>query len=198
MRFVVVSVCVCCALFCSGLVFPASASIPCPHYCSVTGWIEPTGILIEPGPSVGTSLTISIRTCSNIPIPYSSVSVSFNPGIRACANAAHTGVTDALGMCVIQLRGGGCVRNTTNACVVTANGILITSFLNVKSPDNAAHTQSQADGTVNVVDLAFFGDEFRGGVPPACHDYDNDGICDTTDLGYFGDPFKAASHCTLP
>lgn len=198
MRSTAFSACVFGALLCSCLAFPAFGDNPCPEYCSVTGSVNPDGVLIGPGSMVGNSLTITVRNCSNVPLPYSSVTVHFNSEIRVCADAVHAGVTGPSGVCVIQLRAGGCVRNTSNACLVVANGIWIKSYLNVKSPDNAAHTQSLPDGTVGLADLAYFGDEFKGTAPPACHDYDNDGDCDVVDLTYFGDPFKVDLHCTLP
>ena len=198
MRSLVVSACVLCALSCSCLVFPVSANpVPDPMYCTVTGTISPDGVFIAPGPVSGTSLTITVRSPYNMPMPYAQVTIGFDPRIRVCADAQHTRQAGSDGVCTIQLRGGGCVRNTDFACVVKANGIEIRHYRNVKSPDNGAHTQSQADGTVSTVDLAFFGDEFRGVAAVACHDYDNDNDCDTVDLGYFGDPFHAGLVCTL-
>jgi hypothetical protein len=197
MRSIVVSASVFCGLFCSCLVSPAFGSIPDPFYCSVTGSVSATGVLIAPGPMTGTSLTISVRNSSNMPIPSASVIVLFDPAIRVCADAQHTGLTDYSGRCVIQVRGGGCARNTVDACVVTANGMLIKSFSNVKSPDNAAHTQSLADGVVSVGDLTYFADQFLGVAAAACHDYDNDDDCDIVDLTYFGGPFRAGLRCPL-
>jgi hypothetical protein len=160
--------------------------------------MTPSGVLIAPGPMAGTSLAITIRNESNLPMPGVSVIVSFHSAVRVCADAQHQAITDTNGFCTIQLRAAGCVRNTAGASMVTANGILIRSLPNAKSPDNASHIESQADGRVSVADLVFFGDEFLGAAAAACHDYDNDDDCDVADLTYFGDAFKAELHCTLP
>jgi hypothetical protein len=148
----------------------------------------------------GTTLTISARNSSNLPIPNAIVQVRFHVqnAIRVCADAQHDGVTDANGICLIQLRAAGCVRNTLGGCTVTIYGIEVAHYKNVKSPDNTAHAESQPDGAVDVADLTFFGDEFLGAAAAACHDYDNDADCDVADLTYFGDAFRAELHCTLP
>ena len=111
---------------------------------------------------------------------------------------SHTAQTNSLGVCTINLRGGGCINAATlGACVVIANGIEIKNFNKVKSPDNANHTASTPSGNVSVADLPFFADEFKGVEPAACHDYTNDGTVSTADLPTFGDAFKASLSCTL-
>ena len=191
----------CIALSVAVLALPSLAlANPIPGEYSVTGSISANGVLVAPGPINGTTLTITILNSSGVPIVNLPVWVVFHPtaAIRVCADAQHTAVTDQNGVCTIQLRAAGCIRNTIGACCVIAGGIEIMNYRNVKSPDNASHTESQPDGSVSVADLVFFGDEFRGMAAAGCHDYDNDDDCDVVDLTYFGDPFKAELHCTLP
>lgn len=156
------------------------------------------GCLIAPGPLAGTTLNIYVRNDYNQPIPNAHVQVIFNSLIRICADAVHWATTDANGFCTIQLKGGGCVSAaTTGACSVIANGIEIKGYVKVKSPDNAHHTVSNPSGSVNVADLPFFADEFKGTVPAACHDYTNDNLVSVADLPTFGDSFKLGLACPL-
>jgi len=165
-------------------------------YCSVTGDLNGT-VLIAPGPLAGTTLTVSVRNAQNVPIPNAIVQIWFDQQIRLCAGGPPYAVTDAQGICQLQLRGGGCVTSTLPVCGVTANGVEIRVYMRVRSPDNGAHDHSAPDGTVGTVDLPFFAEEFKGVVPAGCHDYDGSGGCDTGDLPFFGDAFKTAMHCTL-
>jgi hypothetical protein len=194
MRFLSVSGGALCALLCCCLVFPAVGQ-PCAATSMVTGTPGPNGIFIAPGPTPGTTLTITVRNCDGLPMAGVTASVTFHPAIRVCTNATHYGVTNTVGVCTIQMRGGGCVMNTPDAGVVWADGVKLRSYPNVKSPDNAAHNSSQSDLSVLVTDLGYFADEFKAVAPPGCHDYDNDGDCDVVDLTYFGDAFKLGVHC---
>jgi hypothetical protein len=108
----------------------------------------------------------------------------------------HSVVANGSGVAIITLKGGGCVQNTGGAATVKANGVLIESFANCKSPDNGGNHSSLPNGAVAIEDLVAFGDEFNGNEDD-CHDYDNTGACDVADLPFFGDAFSAANACTL-
>jgi hypothetical protein len=181
---------------CVALGGPARADIPNPNRCTVVGAISQWGVLVAPGPLAGTTLTITARNGDNIPVPYAIAQVVFNQAIRVCGNAPLMATCDVQGVCEIQLRAGGCLRNTIGACVVTVNGIEIVNYRDVKSPDNAGHEGSAPDGSVAISDLAYFADEFLGAAAAACHDYDNDGACDIADMPFFGDSFTAGMFCT--
>lgn len=154
--------------------------------------------LVAPGPLAGTTYTVSVRNENNVPIPGLFVEFRFHSDIRICAGAVHTGVTNAAGICLIQLRAGGCIPEPNmNACSVVANGVQIYVFTKVKSPDNASNNSSLPDGVVSIADLVFFAREFQGVVPAGCHDYTNDGQTTTADLPFFADAFRPGLHCNL-
>jgi hypothetical protein len=182
---------------------PLRRAAPDPQYCTVTPLLGNPSVpssqvaFLAPGSINGTTITISVKSSSNAPIPGAAVFVSFNFAIKTCTTAVHAATTNASGVCTITLRGGGCLSGVAGACVITANGIQIKSLQNVRSPDNNSRTLSAPDGRVSVTDLAFFGDEYLGNAPPGCHDYDNNGLCDLTDLTYFGDPFNIGIICVL-
>jgi hypothetical protein len=181
----------------------AMANVPCPEYCSVTPLLGDPAFpdkwvgFLSPGPVNGTTLTITVRNCSNAPIPSANVEVIFNDAIKVCTTAVHTATTIANGTCSITLNGGGCLSNLLGACVIKANGFEIRNLRNVRSPDNGSHDGSVPSGSVTTTDLGYFGDEFKGVAQPGCHDYDNNLLVNTTDLGYFGDAYKLATVCTL-
>jgi hypothetical protein len=155
-------------------------------------------VLVAPGPINGTTYTVTIRDDLYQPMPGLVVEFLFHTEIRICAGAVHHGVTDENGSCQITLRAGGCIPHPTpGACEVRANGVQIYMFEKVKSPDNASNDASEPNGLVNVADLVFFAQEFRGQVTAGCHDYTNDGQTSTADLPTFGDAFKLALTCTL-
>jgi hypothetical protein len=181
---------------CSSVVL---ANVPDPSNCEVTPDLN-NGVLVsgdDPEPLNGTTYTIIVRNSSNTPIENASVVFDLDDNMEICTTAIHTGTTNGDGECVIILKGGGCVFNTAGAAEVKANGILIKSFNNAKSPDNGAHETSAGDGVVDVSDLVAFADEFNGNQPEVCHDYDNTGAVDVGDLPFFGDGFSAGTHCTL-
>jgi hypothetical protein len=181
----------------------AMANVPCPEYCSITPLLgDPlfpstqVGFL-SPGVVNGTTLTITVRNCSNLPINAATVQVIFADAVKICTTAVHQATTSALGVCTITLNGGGCLSNVLGACVIKANFIEIRNLRNVRSPDNGSHTGSVPSGSVTTTDLGYFGDEFKGVAIPGCHDYDNNAAVNTTDLGYFGDAYKLGTVCTL-
>jgi len=191
---------------CSSL---AMATVPDPLNCTITPLLGP-GIpqvpatqvaFLAPGNLSGTTITITVRNHANDVIPNASVVVVFHTDISICTTANHTATTNALGVCTIALRGGGCLTNVTDACRVIANGIEIRNLRYVRSPDNDDHAASAPDGAVTVGDLTFFAAEFGGTaptVPPSvCHDYDNSGVIDVVDLTYFGPSFTSNMVCPI-
>ena len=175
----------------------AANAAPDPSHSSVTGDLN-GAVLIAPGNLNGTVLHVVVRNHLNNPWPNALVVVVYAPAIHPCAGFPRDCMTNAQGACDLSLRGGGCVLDPDGySCLVIANGIELRAFHNTRSPDNAGHTASAADGSVNTADLPYFADEFRGHAPAACHDYDNTGVCDTGDLPFFGDAFRGALHCTL-
>lgn len=182
---------------CSSL---AMANVPDAQYCSVgplLGTAPNQVAFIAPGTLAGTIITISVRNGSNNPIPAATVVVSFATGIRTCVTAVHTVTTDALGICTVALRGGGCLSNVYGGCIIVANGIEIKNLKYVRSPDNNAHTTPLPDGFVSVGDLTYFGDEYKGLVAAGCHDYDVSGTVTVGDLTMFGDAYKSQLNCVL-
>ena len=80
----------------------------------------------------------------------------------------------------------------TASCVIRAGGVVIRSYVNVKSPD---FDGARGDGAVGLPDLLAFAREFNGISPAACHDYTNDDVCGLADLSIFGTAFSGAHHC---
>jgi hypothetical protein len=173
----------------------AMGSVPDPDKCTVLPNLN-DGCLICPGnpsPINGTTYTVTVRNNNNDLIPDAVVEFQFDANIGICDDAQHT-VTATAGVAIVTLKGGGCV--TTGGCDVKANGQLIHSFTNCKSPDNGANHASFPDGDVGIGDIGPFGDEFNG-PEDDCHDYDNTGTTDVGDIGFFGDAFSAHNVCTL-
>lgn len=176
----------------------AMGTVPDPDKCTVVPNLN-DGVLICPGnpaPINGTTYTVTVRNSNNDPIPDASVEFQFNANIVICDDAVHTVTANSSGVAIVTLKGGGCVQNTGGACVVKANGVLIESFANCKSPDNGTNHTSSGNGNVGIEDLVAFGDEFNG-TQDDCHDYDNTMSTDVSDLPFFGDAFSAANSCTL-
>ena len=187
---------------CSSL---AGASVPDPTFCTVGPLLGNQALpatqvaFLSPGAINGTTITVTVRNLNNVVIPNSVVIITFATGpgnIGICTNAVHTNTTDSNGRAIITLKGGGCLTDDPNACVITASGWPIRTLYNVRSPDNEGHTTSVPNGAVNVQDLGAFGDEFVVG-PAACHDYDKMNGCNTQDLGLFGDAFALGTSCSL-
>jgi len=182
----------------------AAATVPDPAFCSLSPIYGNVGVPAEEAVIViptntalweGAKYTITVHNSSDLPIAGAVVQVTFAPSIAICPSAVHSGVTDANGVWITYFRGGGCLTNVGQACVVTANGIQIREVRSVRSQDNGDHTTSQPTLNCDTVDLTFFGGEFKGVDPAACHDYDLNDACDTVDLVSFGDAFKAAWTC---
>lgn len=177
----------------------AMATVPDPGNCDVTPDLT-GGVFIapnDPAPISAQTLTITVHNASNNPIPNAAVEVIFDAAVCICANAVHTGTTDANGQVDITVTGGGCVQNTAGAARVLANGIEIWNFTNVKSTDNDTHTTTSCNGGIDVGDLVIFASEWNGIEPADCHDYDNNASVDVGDLTWFGYSFSTGLNCAL-
>jgi len=153
-------------------------------------------LLVDPGGMPGATYTITILNSQGLPFPNAYVRIDLDPTLHWCAGASQDAITDGNGVCQIEARAGGCFRGP-HAAQVTANGVIIRDYPQVRSPDNASHDIPAADGTVAVSDLPYFAEEFTGAAPAGCHDYTNDGTVSTSDLPLFADAFKSAISCEL-
>lgn len=168
----------------------AMATVPDATKCTVVPGDALNGLVIapdSPSPITATIYTITVRNIQNDPIQNAAVVFEFGAGIRACTTATHSGTTNAQGVVVITLRGGGCLVGG-GAGVIKANGITIRSYNNVKSPD---WDGIAANGIVNISDLVNFQ------TLAACHDYDNNGLVNIGDLIQFSAAFSPQHSCTL-
>lgn len=136
--------------------------------------------------------TITIRNTSNEPIAHVSVWMEVGPRTELCGSSVLSGTTDVNGELVLTLRGGGCAHHTPLSAVVRAAGLTIRQYSNVKSPD---YDGAGGNLAVTLPDLTQFSGEFGGGIPSACHDYDNNGTTGLSDLIIFGGPFQQAASC---
>jgi hypothetical protein len=109
----------------------------------------------------------------------------------ACApGLPWNGTTDGLGVWQKVFNGGGCFSGA-NACVITANGVIIRTYTNVKSPD-----WNGGNGDLQVIanDFANFLASYTPG-SPGCHDYDNTGATNLADFIIFASGFNPAHQC---
>jgi hypothetical protein len=177
---------------CSSVAF---ATVPDPSKCTVVPADALHGVVLcpdSPSPTAATNYTITVRNTSNVVISGASVSIEFPTptNIKFCTTAVNTGTTSSLGVAVVTLRGGGCQRTsgTTYAVVVKANGVVIRTYYNAKSPDYDGLGPS---GAVDLSDLL----SFRGAV--GCHDYDNTGDMTLSDTLIFAPGYQPKHTCTL-
>jgi hypothetical protein len=175
------------------------ATVPFADNCSVTPDLN-NGVLICPDTPVllaGTTYTIEVRNEANAPIPNAAVVFELATEIAVCTTFVDNATTDANGIATIVLRGAGCAYNQVDAAVVKANGIIIKSFNNVKSPANGGADVNAPLETVGLSALVPFGASFNDVAPNICHDYTNDGDVSTGDLVFFGAAFSQANTCDL-
>jgi len=177
---------------CSSVVF---ATVPDPTKCSVAPGDALNGLVTapdSPAPISATLYTITVRNAANNPIPNASVVIEFPAptNIRNCTTANNTATTNAQGVANITLRGGGC-KISAGAGLVKANGVVIRTYNNVKSPD---WDGAAASGAMTLADLLAF-----RAVPvfPFCHDYNNDNTMNLSDTLIFSSAYVPAHICTL-
>lgn len=173
-----------------------AASVPDPESCSVAPSDALLGMVfspIVPTPSPASINTISVRNSANGPMNNCVVVVQAGPSIGVCGSTVLTGVTNASGQVVLTLGGGGCAHHIPLSGIVRAQGVIIRTYENVKSPD---YDGAGGNLVVDLPDLTQFSGEFGGGAPSECHDYDNNGSVGLSDLIIFGSPFQVAASCT--
>jgi hypothetical protein len=186
-----------------GLVFTvgiANATVPDPTLCSVEpcdSFGDPPGsapgMVVYPCPVPGGSaeFVCNIRNADNDPIPDAFVEINILVPANhcICPEAVLTGTTDALGNVTFNISAGGCTFGM-DAVEIIANGMVIRTYQNLKSPD----WDSTSDCDVDLADYIVFGTAFSTGAP-GCHDYFNDGSCELGDFIVFG---EAWGHVCCP
>jgi hypothetical protein len=173
----------------------AAAEVPDQANCTVNPSDALGGLVFSPrlpSPAPASVNTITVRNSANAPINNSAVVVQVTGSTVLCGSTVLTGVTNASGQVVLTLGGGGCAHNVALSGIVRASGVTIRTYANVKSPD---YDGAAGNRVVNLPDLTQFSGEFGGGIPSACHDYDNNGNTGLSDLIIFGGPFQQAASC---
>jgi len=173
----------------------ALATVPDPTKCTVVPADALLGVILCPDtPTVPSSTiyTVTVKNSAGAVIPNANVAFQFPlpTNIKECTTNVLTGTTNGSGVCVITLRGGGCQRTSgaVFACQVVANGVIIRSYYNAKSPD---WDGAVSNGTVNLADLI----TFKG--PIGCHDYNNDNVMNLADTIVFAGGYQPQHTCTL-
>ncbi len=166
--------------------------VPDPAHCRVLPCDDLNGMIYAPdgvSPIAATICTITVRAANNNPINNALVMIEILPEcpVRFCTTYNNQGTTNASGICLITLRGGGCCV-APDAGRVWANGVVIRGYENVKSPDQ------DADGCVNLIDLLAFRAPSH---VPDCFDFNNDGIRDLKDLLIIAAGYVPPHCCTL-
>lgn len=180
----------------------AMASVPDPGNSSVTPDYN-NGVILVPYPGApavpyGASvLTVTVKNSANNPIAGALVEVTFHADIALCTSFVPTATTNASGMAEIILAGAGCVHNTANAAVVRANGIIIRSFLNAKSPANSSAAGNSPESSVNLSSLGAFVDAYNGFADGPCTQLINAGSTGIGDMSIVLDGYIEAYSCTL-
>jgi hypothetical protein len=167
----------------------ALATVPDPPKCSVSPWDALAGVVLgpdTPAPIPASIGALVIRNGSNQPINNAAVNITFLSGLCYCTSMNFNTTTNAQGQATLTLRGGGCIRNTDNAAVIRANGVIIRAYRNAKSPDWAPN----CDRRVDLGDLIRFSP-----LTDLCHDYDNNNTLDLSDIIIFTTGYTPAHLC---
>ncbi len=179
----------------------AMASVPSPENSSVATDFN-NGVILVPhdgrsAPYAASVLTITVKNSANNPIEGALVEVTLHGNIALCTSFVPTAVTDASGVAQITLAGAGCVHNTANAAVVRANGVIIRTFANAKSPANMDPDGNSPTASVGLQALTVFQDAFNAAYPGSCTDITNNNETGLGDLTIVVDCFNVAYECTL-
>jgi len=167
----------------------AAATVPDPPKCTVSPCDALNGVVLAPdlpAPIPASIVTLTIRNSSNNPIPNAAVNVSFGSGLCFCQSMVYNTTTNAQGVATMTLRGGGCLNGVSGAAVFRANGVIVRSYNNAKSPDWAPG----CDLVVNLGDLIRFAPR-----TDLCFDFDNGGAVDLGDLIIFTSGYTPAHSC---
>lgn len=170
---------------------PCCAGVPDPGEITVLPADNLQGPFVCPiAPDAVPASVLNITAIWNgSPIVNGSVAVLFTNAFHACPGAVLTGMTDSEGKVSIPVSGSGCVELIVSTCVIKINGVVVRSYLNLKSPDN------DFNGEVNLADLIRFAAEFNGIETARCSDFNNDGECNLIDLSLFASAFLPRNHC---
>ncbi len=153
-------------------------------------------------PSIFGAFTVTIKNNQCIPIEHAAVEILIGGGekTRLCGDAVNVQYTDAAGVAVFNIPGGGCFKGR-DAMVIRANGVIVRSFESVVSPDYAgwdnAGIPNRWSLSVTVADFAAFAQAFRNG-GSSCHDYDNNGTTGAADVSVFGQIWSGGSRSCSP
>lgn len=152
--------------------------------------------LDRPGRLPASVQTVVVRDEAGSPLAGVVVRVSFDaPGLAFCEPGFdYTAITDAEGRAEIALAGiGGCADDVTGAATISADGVVLRSFRNVKGPDFDGVGGTLA---VDLRDFVIFSGEMFGTESTACHDYDNNGVTNLADLALgFSQALVEAHEC---
>lgn len=180
------------ALFALALCTTAAfATVPFPANCTVTPCDALNGLIGCPdSPTVipQSVVTLTIRNQANNPIPAAAVNLDLADPLCICTTMVFNTTTNGVGVATMTMRFGGCLRGVADAAVFRANGVIVRTYVNVKTPDwdGAAGTCA-----VNLADLIRF-------VPRTdlCFDFDNSGAVDLGDIIVFTAGYTPAHSCT--
>lgn len=167
----------------------ALATVPDPPKCDVTPCDALNGVVLgpdQPAPIPASIVSLVIRNSSNNPIPNAAVNISFGTGLCFCATMVYNTTTNGSGQATLTLRGGGCINGVSGAAVIRANGVIVRSYNNAKSPDWAPG----CDLRINLADLVRFAPH-----TDLCHDYDNNGTVNLADVVLFASGYSPSHSC---
>lgn len=167
----------------------ALATVPDPPKCTVSPSDALGGVVLcpdQPSAIPSSIINMTIRNSSNNPIANAAVNISFASGLCFCQTMVYNTTTNGSGQATLTLRGGGCLRGVTDAAVIRANGVVIRSYSNAKSPDWAPG----CDRRVDLGDLIRFTPR-----TDLCFDFDNNGAVDLGDVIIFTSGYTPAHSC---
>jgi hypothetical protein len=169
----------------------ALATVPYPPNCVVTPCDALGGAIMcpdNPSPIPTSVVTLTIRNQANNPIANAAVNVTFGTGpLCVCPSMVFNTTTNSSGGATMTLRGGGCINGVTDACVFRANGVVVRTYPNLKSPD---WDGAAGNCSVNLSDFV----RFAGGTD-LCFDFNNVGGIDLSDIVTFISGFTPSHHC---
>lgn len=167
----------------------AMATVPDPPKCTVAPCDALGGVVLcpdTPAPILSSIVNLVIRNSSNNPINNAAVNIAFGTGLCFCQSMVYNTNTNSSGQATLTLRGGGCLRGVADAVVIRANGVIVRTYLNAKSPDWAPG----CDLRVNLSDVIRFTPR-----TDLCFDFDNNGNVDLGDLIIFTSGYTPAHSC---
>lgn len=186
----------------------ATATVPDPTNCQVVpcdalGPVGQGGVVVcpdyiqlPPGPGLfpinAANVTVTVKNAAGNIISGATIQVTFGSAIiNACPpGLPWNGATNGSGVWQKNFNAGGCL-SAANACVISANGTIIRTYTNVKSPDwdgGAGNRVLQGN------DFSSFLAAYTSG-GPGCHDYDNNLATNLGDFIIFAGGFNPSHQC---